>query len=400
MAARSKPWEPAPLWELCGNSEVRSWHRPDGATWELRYRDRFGKEHTERFKAARTRRAPDEVLDRRAEVERDLRRGTYVPVEERRVSFGEYYRRWHASRRVAASRVYTDDQRAAKHVLPHWGEWAIADIRPSDVDDWIAHLATRMNGWSVRACYGLLRGPLRRAIKDGVITDPCIDIALPPKPKIRKTFDDVLSRSEVRRLVASVPDPDPSYASLRTSGRYQTLIMMGCWLGPRWNESIGVRRCDLNVFRKEIALGRVVVNQSGSHIWTEKLSKTEDARVVPVPDVVMAALLAHIDRYCPDAEPEKFLFLNHKGEHPARSGFSRNILKKSAVRAGLGHRRITWVTLRHTAASLMFDAGLNIFDVQRRLGHASPTVTMEVYTHLIRERFEEGRELMNRYIAG
>jgi hypothetical protein len=29
---------------------------------------------------------------------------------------------------------------------------------------------------SVRTCYGLLRGPIRRAVKDRVIDDPLIDI--------------------------------------------------------------------------------------------------------------------------------------------------------------------------------------------------------------------------------
>lgn len=29
----------------------------------------------------------------------------------------------------------------------------------------------------------------------------------------------------------------------------------------------------------------------------------------------------------------------------------------------------------------VFDAGLTIFDVQQRLGHHSPTLTAEVYTH-------------------
>ncbi len=54
--------------------------------------------------------------------------------------------------------------------------------------------------------------------------------------------------------------------------------------------------------------------------------------------------------------------------------------------------------MRHTAASLMFDAGLTLFDVQRRLGHKSPTMIAEVYTHLMRERFEEGRVIMERYM--
>jgi integrase len=46
----------------------------------------------------------------------------------------------------------------------------------------------------------------------------------------------------------------------------------------------------------------------------------------------------------------------------------------------------------------MFDAGLTIFDVQQRLGHHSPTLTAEVYTHLMRERHAEGRRLMEDYM--
>jgi len=46
----------------------------------------------------------------------------------------------------------------------------------------------------------------------------------------------------------------------------------------------------------------------------------------------------------------------------------------------------------------MFDAGLTLFEVQQRLGHRSPTLTAEVYTHLMRERFEEGREKLEKYM--
>ena len=59
---------------------------------------------------------------------------------------------------------------------------------------------------------------------------------------------------------------------------------------------------------------------------------------------------------------------------------------------------MTWLTLRHTAASLMFDAGLTLFEVQQRLGHKSPSMTAEVYTHLMRERFDEGRQRMEDYM--
>jgi hypothetical protein len=171
---------------------------------------------------------------------------------------------------------------------------------------------------------------------------------------------------------------------LKTNGRYRALLFMGCWLGPRWNEAIGLRVCDINPLRKELSFGRIVVNQNGNTAFTEAMSKTDDARTVPAE--VMDVLLEHLRVYRPDAEREGFLFVNNAGNHILRSTFARNVLAKSVKRAGLDGRHVTWLTLRHPAASLMFDAGLTIFEVQQRLGHRSPTMTAEVYTRLMRER--------------
>ena len=366
--------------------------------WELRYRDYGGRQRVERFPAPEDRRRPPEAaLDRKAEVERELRRGSYVAREEREVTFGVYYERWLASRQISSSRAYTDAIRARLHVLPQWADRPLSSIRPSDVDDWIAALSREMGPHPVRHCCTLFRGPLRRAIKDRLIDDPCIDVPLPKKPDLRKTFDDVLSAREVDQLVEAIHDRTPGYESLKTNDRYEALVFMGAWLGPRWNEAIGLRRCDLNPLRHEVTFGKVVVNQNGSRTYVERLSKTEDFRTIPVPQPVMDRLLEHLATYCPDAGREDFLFLTRNGTHPLRANVAREVLRAAVRRAGL-QRHVTWLTLRHTAASLMFDAGLTLFEVQQRLGHKSPTMTAEVYTHLMRERFDEGRQRMEDYM--
>jgi hypothetical protein len=74
---------------------VATWWRRGG--WDLRYRDRSGREQTERCRGPETRKPPAEPVEGKHEVERDLRRGTYVPIHERRVTFD----RWHARRRVS-----------------------------------------------------------------------------------------------------------------------------------------------------------------------------------------------------------------------------------------------------------------------------------------------------------
>jgi integrase len=40
-------------------------------------------------------------------------------------------------------------------------------------------------------------------------------------------------------------------------------------------------------------------------------------------------------------------------------------------------------SLRHTHASMLIGAGVDILTVSRRLGHGSPRITLEVYGHLV-----------------
>jgi integrase len=40
--------------------------------------------------------------------------------------------------------------------------------------------------------------------------------------------------------------------------------------------------------------------------------------------------------------------------------------------------------LRHTHASLLINAGVDILSVSRRLGHYKPSVTLDTYGHLIK----------------
>ena len=51
--------------------------------------------------------------------------------------------------------------------------------------------------------------------------------------------------------------------------------------------------------------------------------------------------------------------------------------------------------LRHTAASLMLNNGIPAIVVSRRLGHAQPSITLNVYGHLIPGKQQEAASLMD-----
>ena len=51
--------------------------------------------------------------------------------------------------------------------------------------------------------------------------------------------------------------------------------------------------------------------------------------------------------------------------------------------------RIHFHALRHTHASMLISAGVDIVQISRRLGHASPTITLGVYAHLFKKGDED-----------
>jgi integrase len=51
--------------------------------------------------------------------------------------------------------------------------------------------------------------------------------------------------------------------------------------------------------------------------------------------------------------------------------------------AAIGMSGVTLHSLRHTHASMLIAAGVDVVAVSRRLGHASPRITLQTYAHMI-----------------
>jgi integrase len=47
----------------------------------------------------------------------------------------------------------------------------------------------------------------------------------------------------------------------------------------------------------------------------------------------------------------------------------------------LGVPKVTFHALRHTHVSALIAAGLDVIAISRRIGHSSPTVTLNTYGH-------------------
>jgi len=61
----------------------------------------------------------------------------------------------------------------------------------------------------------------------------------------------------------------------------------------------------------------------------------------------------------------------------------------------IGMPEITLHSLRHTHASMLIAAGVDILTISRRLGHANPTTTLNTYGHLVHGTDDRAAEVMD-----
>jgi integrase len=60
-----------------------------------------------------------------------------------------------------------------------------------------------------------------------------------------------------------------------------------------------------------------------------------------------------------------------------------------------GLPKIRFYDLRQTAASLMLNHGIPVLIASKRLGHSKPSITIDVYGHMIPSKQEEAAQLMD-----
>ena len=66
----------------------------------------------------------------------------------------------------------------------------------------------------------------------------------------------------------------------------------------------------------------------------------------------------------------------------------------------IGQPDVTFHALRHTHASQLIDAHVDIVTISKRLGHAKPDTTLRVYAHLFRKDDGKAAAAINAALGG
>jgi integrase len=237
-----------------------------------------------------------------------------------------------------------------RHIVPRWGKERLTDIRQQDVAKWLAEKGAEglapATVEKIRAIFGRSFELAKQWNLPGSDKNPVRGIARKPINNARERF---LNAAEVKRLQAAVE------ASLNPQLRYIVNLLL--LTGARVSELLHAEWKNVDLDRR---------------VWLIPTSKTGKPRHVPLSQPALD-LLRTVPRFgacsyvVPNPETLKpFVTIKHAWQ-TARD------------EALLPDLRIH--DLRHSAASFMINAGIDLFAVGRVLGHADHKSTMR-YSHL------------------
>lgn len=335
--------------------------RPNGS-YRARYRDPDGKQHARHFTRKKDAQA---FLD---EVGVDLRSGRYVDPRAGKVTLRAWFDEW-ASRQVwEAGTVETAT--LAVESTP-FIDMEVSRIRPGHVQEWVKSMTRPRPGRpdglqpsTIRTRFNYVHMCFLAAVKERLIgLDPSEDVKL---PRVR--------RQEVAMMI---PTAEQVGEALEAADPYfRQFIAVCAFAGLRLGEAAGLQIDDVDFLRRSIAVRRQVQGNTNTGTIV-KLPKQGSERDVYVPEALTDMLAAHLRDFGAWGD-ENWLFANgpylfHR--HTAADRWRR-------LRKRVGLDEFTLHDLRHFFASGLIAAGCDVVTVQRAMGHSSPSITLNTYSHL------------------
>ncbi|WP_319431559.1 tyrosine-type recombinase/integrase [Mycobacterium sp. RTGN5] len=305
--------------------------------------------------------------------------GSYVAPSLGQVTVGELGREW-LTRQVHHKASWSARLESVwrVHVEPKWGRRRIADIRPTEVQKWVAEL--KLSASSVAHAHTVLAGILDDAVADRrLATNPARGVKLPRKtPKARN----YLTATQASALAYESKHPD--------------IVLLLATTGLRWGEMAALRVRDIDLGR-----GRIRVERSASKVNSKTIigtTKTHQARSVAASASVLKLLAPAMVGKAPD----ELLWSRADGQ-PLRPPTTTHWFGAAVKRCQADDEKFPRVTvheLRHTAASLMIASGANVKTVQAQLGHKSATMTLDQYGHLFPDDLDDIADKMDDLVSG
>ena len=348
--------------------------RRGSRSWEIRFDLPRGADGKRRRQGVNVKGTKAEAQHRLRELVTRAEAG--VPLATSRTTVSAFLEQWldsHASR-IRERTLYGYRNVLRGYVIPALGDVRLTQLRAASIEALYSSLLKRgLAPRTVLQTHRILKKALKQAVRLGLSSHNPADLVDPPsfEPKEMVT----LSGGQLAELLHAVIDTP-----------YGAPIYLAAHTGMRRGELVGLQWPDIGFENAVISIKREVVFVPGSGYLVTPPKSAKSRRAIDITSKVVAELRGHRVaqaehrlRLGPAWKDGDWVFTQPNGAHLNPNDLTRTF---KAVRESLDLPPVRFHDLRHTHASLMLLAGVNLKVVQERLGHASIGITGDTYSHV------------------
>lgn len=393
-------------------SSARRTRRKDGLYHvELRYKDANGIAKKKSFYG----KTQSEAIAKKKTFERDLEAG--LSVDASKITLKAYADAWLEKQKLKfknnpSNREFAMYEREIKRLCETIApETPLRAVKKTDLQSVLDGMEGRGGGApsasAVKKTRQVIKNLFEDAVDDGyLLRDPARKLELPDSES--GTHEEI--GPEMRKLITDTWEGD----------RFGRLAMLMLYAGLRRGEAAALTYEDVDLKKKEINVRSAVAFDSNQPI-SKGPKSSAGRRTIPIPPqllpvfskdgkglVVLSASGQQLTQSALDRGWESYLYylsvklcgVNKRWV----SHYNEKAAKEQPDKYNKNNPKYVWQDvfirmhdLRHTYATMLYDAGVDVKRAQYLLGHSDPETTMKIYIHLSKLREQRSNDAMKSY---
>ena len=286
--------------------------------------------------------------------------------------FGAYAVQWYEIYKkpnIGASAQSSYKTALNLHILPVLGNKRLTAISTMDLQELINSKADTC-ATIIENVFHILESVFKQAYSEGIIQrDITVGLIKPSKEK------------SSRRALTEAEEEAAKKLMQEENG---LLVALLYYTGMRLGEALGLQWECID-FKKKVIHVRQQVNLRKGTIAPPKTK--ESIRDIPLPDELAEMLVRGFPQAFVFPAPDGTYYRNSSSNRLWRSLMERMAeLEPDIETREDGSSILTPHYFRHNYASILYNAGVDVLSAQKFLGHANVKVTLEIYSHLSKEK--------------
>ncbi|WP_315307337.1 tyrosine-type recombinase/integrase [Enterococcus devriesei] len=238
------------------------------------------------------------------------------------------------------------------------------------------------------------------AVNIGVVNDNPMKKVLMPRVHVEQKKIEFFNKEELKQFL--------SYAWDFDQNKIYTFFRLLAYSGMRKGEAYALTWEDVDFKKNQISISKSLARGENRRLYVSSPKTKNSVRIVSIDKDTMN----HLNRWRnvqrqqllklghPTKKENQILFSSDENEYyqpTVDAHWLKRIYKQKIVPEDF--KKISTHGFRHTHASLLFEAGATIKEVQDRLGHSDITTTMNIYAHVTEAARDKTADLFADYLS-